>query len=139
MSKINKALLVLVILVLLLGIWIIRPKNRKIITLSSQEKEEGSVTIGVIPEMVAVGKKPSFKLEFNTHSVDLDFDVTKSVYLVNDSGVIYKNSLWDGASAGGHHRSGILTFQTLLPKTKYIELVFININGVSERKFHWEL
>lgn len=80
-----------------------------------------------------------FELEFETHSVDLDFDVSKQSYLVDDKGNSLTGGIWNGSPAGGHHREGILTFNSVLSETKFVELIVKDVSGVSERKFKWNL
>ncbi len=107
--------------------------------LVSQEKEEASVTVTVKPEVLKIGQKPKFQIEFNTHSVDLSFDITKISLLVDDKGNIYSNAIWNGSDPGGHHRSGTLSFNNFLTGTTNAELIIRNIAGVAERKFKWNL
>ena len=38
----------------------------------------GEVDVTVTPEVLIAGQPPRFKLEFNTHPVELDFDIEKS-------------------------------------------------------------
>lgn len=107
--------------------------------LATQEKEEANVTVKVTPKTLAVGKNPVFDLAFDTHSVDLSFDVGKTVSLVNDKGIILQSSVWNGSAPGGHHREGTLTFNSSLSQTKSVQLIIKGIAGVSERKFSWKL
>lgn len=107
--------------------------------LSTQENKEGNVTVAVTPEVLTVGEPPRFKAEFNTHSVELDFDVTKTITLTNDSGSVYTNPQWEGSPSEGHHRSGTITFQQPLSQTTYIELIIKDVAGVKERKMKWQL
>jgi hypothetical protein len=107
--------------------------------LSPQENEGGSVTVTVEPEVLEIGKNPKFKLEFNTHSVELSFDVVKQSYVLNDKGNRLDGATWSGSPPGGHHRNGTLIFNVPLPQTKYVEFVITNIAGIEERKFKWNL
>ncbi len=111
-----------------------QPKNK----LTSQKNEEGSVAVTVEPEVLEVGQNPKFKLEFNTHSVDLSFDVAKQSYLLDDKGNRLDRATWNGSPPGGHHRSGTLTFNNQLTETKYVKFVLINISQIAERKFEWD-
>lgn len=152
MSLINKILVsILVVVLLFLGINTVKKteKSSKIKSsnnvnqsnnkLNSQENEGGNVIVTVKPKILEIGKKPIFEMEFNTHSIDLDFDIAKQVYLIDDKNRILKKSIWNGGSAGGHHRAGNLSFNDLLTETKYVQLVIKDIAGVSERKFKWNL
>ena len=106
---------------------------------ASQENEGGNVTITVKPKILKVGEKPLFEVEFNTHSVDLTFDISLVSSLIDDKGNILTTPKWDGSAPGGHHRSGTLSFKTPLPRTKYVELVIYDVAGVKERRFKWNL
>ncbi|MBI4009213.1 hypothetical protein HY357_03200 [Candidatus Roizmanbacteria bacterium] len=154
MSKRNTILLVVLIAIILV-FFIQRSGNEKSavtdpktdITISpqtddkltSQENEGGNVTVTVQPEVLGIGQKPTFKLEFNTHSVDLSFDIAKQSFLTDDKGKRLEGSTWNGSPPGGHHREGTLTFNTALTETKYVEFIMKDIAGVSKRKFKWEL
>ena len=107
--------------------------------LASQENEGGNVTVTAQPEVLKIGQKPTFKLEFNTHSVDLSFDIAKQSFLTDDKGNKLEESTWSGSPPGGHHREGTLTFNTPLTETKYIDLVITNVAEIPERKFEWNL
>lgn len=152
MSKTNKLLLVgLIIAVLFLGISALKESkqsskvkpankvNQPEDNLNTQENEGGNVTVNVKPKTLKVGKNSAFELEFETHSVDLDFDVAKQSYIVDNKGKRFNNGIWNGSPPGGHHRSGTLSFNNSLTQTNYVELIIKNIAGISERKFRWEL
>ena len=84
-----------------------------------------------------------FNVAMNTHSVDLDqYDLGTLAVLRDDTGNEYPPVSWDSA-AGGHHRSGTLTFpvpdSVSQGKTKYIEMIIRDVAGIEERVFKWEL
>ncbi len=106
---------------------------------ASQENEGGDVMVTAQPEVLQIGQKPKFKLEFNTHSIDLSFDIGKQSYLLDDKGNRFEGAVWSGSPSGGHHRSGELTFLENLQKTNSVVLVLENISGVKERRFMWKL
>lgn len=152
MSKTNKfLLLVLVIVVLFLAnkaVKKIKPSSevkstskvdRSENNSNFQENEGGNVTVTVKPKTIKVGENPEFELEFETHSVDLSFDIVEQSYLVDNNGKRIEGAVWDGSPPGGHHRSGTLSFNNSLTQTNYVELIIKNIAGISERKFRWEL
>ncbi len=155
MTNLNKFLALGFVLVLVVVVYLIFKADKSNIAASSQNQqtdkqqptgkfapqvnEEANVTIEVTPKVVETGKNPQFLVAFNTHSVDLSFDVTKIAVLVDDKGNSYTNSSWDGSGPGGHHRNGALTFNTPLSQTKYIELVIRNVAEVPDRKFKWNL
>lgn len=107
--------------------------------LAQQKKSGGEVDVTITPEVLIVGQPPRFKLEFNTHSVELDFDVVKTAELSDGSEKIYKEATWEGSPSGGHHRSGTLTFSAPLSQTKSVTLVLRDIAGIPKREFIWQL
>jgi len=142
MSTTNKFLLLsLTVIFLLLTIGVVKKSKQKISekNLSSKENEGGNVTVTVTPKVLEIGKNPVFEIEFETHSVDLAFDVTKQSSLVDNKGNIFSQSTWNGSPPGGHHRSGILSFNNSLAQTNNVELIIKNIAGVTERKYKWNL
>lgn len=154
-TNINKVLSVAFILILIIVVYTISKSGNNNIASSSQNQtttkqqstgkftsqvnEEANVSIEVTPKVAEIGKDTQFQIAFNTHSVDLSFDVTKTVILVDDKGNNYTDSSWDGAGPGGHHRDGFLSFNTPLKDTKYIELIIKDVAGVPERKFRWNI
>ena len=67
-----------------------------------------------------------FQIVINTHSVDLDFDLTKISTLYDDLENSYKPLRWEGSEPGGHHREGILKFPPVNTDAKSIKLVIID-------------
>lgn len=156
MSKINKILLIAFGVVVLFFISNLTQNKPKLSTiqdnsaktkpilsqkdkLSPQDNEGGNVTVTAEPEVLKIGQTPKFKLEFNTHSEELSFDVAKQSYVLDDMGNKLDGATWNGSPPGGHHRNGTLTFSGSLSQTKYIEFIITDIAGVEERKFKWEL
>ena len=152
MSKINNFLLIiLVFVVLFLGINAVKKTDKKSAgikavssvskqekNLNSQENEGGNVTVKVKPKVLKIGEKPVFEIEFETHSVDLSFDVIQITSLVDDKGNRFESS-WNGSPPGGHHREGTLAFNTFLPKTEFVKLIIRDVSDIPERTFRWEL
>lgn len=77
-----------------------------------------------------------FQIVMDTHSVDLDFDLTEISTLYDDAGNASKPVKWDGSEPGGHHRSGILKFSAINNKAKSIKLVVMDS---TRREFNWNL
>lgn len=76
--------------------------------LSSKTVEAGAVTVKIDPVRVdAVGAE--FKVSFDTHSVDLDFDVARNATLTV-AGAPWPGATWSGDGPDGHHRSGTIRF-----------------------------
>lgn len=101
---------------------------------------EGEVTIDVR----YLGFKEnsiSFEIVMDTHSIDLDqYDLGQLSLLKDNKGNEYRPVSWD-SKAGGHHRSGNLTFSltVLADKINKIELTIQNIAGIKERVFEWQV
>lgn len=116
-------------------------KEKKIteVTLSTQENKEGNVTVSVSPELLEVGQPVRFKIVFDTHSVDLTFDVNKVIILQDDAGNVYTNPSWEGSPAEGHHRTGSITFSQPLRATTNVELIIKEVAGIKVRKMRWKL
>lgn len=77
-----------------------------------------------------------FQISMDTHSVDMNFDLTQISTLYDDAGNAYKPSKWEGSGPGGHHRSGILKFPSINSKAKSAKLVIID---TATREFEWKL
>jgi hypothetical protein len=96
----------------------------------------GAVTVEVTP---AGGTTATliFDVTMNTHTVELDYDMTKIATLMDDQGRAYPVKSWNGA-AGGHHREGSLTFEAPAGATpKSLQLNLAGIGGVPDRLFQW--
>lgn len=106
--------------------------SRKIF--ETQTNNEGGVTIEVVPKNIREG---TFVIILNTHSVELNDDLTKIAVLRDENGNVYKPINWEGAPPGGHHREGILKFGQFSSMSKKIELIISGIGGIPERKFLW--
>lgn len=111
-----------------------------ILNYEMQSSSENAVTVEVTPLNLANGGNSlDFEVVFNTHSVNLDFDPLAISVLRDDQGREYPAISWDGAGAGGHHRSGKLRFKVPDYATTSIEVVLKGVANVPERVFHWSL
>ena len=100
--------------------------------------EQANVTVVVTPlDPFLRSTLWRFDVGMNTHSVELNQDMTKVAVLVDDQGREYEPLKWEGP-IGGHHREGTLTFVQLMPVPKSVELKIYNIGGVT-RSFIWQL
>ena len=106
----------------------IQPKSASFQTLTSNQN---NVEFKVTPLSFS-----EFQIVIDTHSVDLNFDLTKISILYDDLGNSYKPVKWGGSEPGGHHRSGILKFSEINKNSKSIKLVVIDS---TEREFDWNL
>lgn len=153
MTKLNKLLVIIFALILIFILWQllknknqikqtaieIKPSRTTTDKFQTLENEGGNVTVTVKPEILEIGKNPSFNIEFNTHSVELNFDVVKQAYLLDEKGYRITDAGWKGSSPKGHHRNGTLVFSQPLINTKFVELILTDIAEIPERKFRWKL
>ena len=105
----------------------------------SKTDDQASVTVTVTPTLLsAESREWKFDVIMDTHSVELDQDMTKVAILTDDSGKEYGPVRWEGAPAGGHHREGVLIFSPITLTPKSVEL---KITGVADtlRTFNWQL
>ncbi|OYV27146.1 MAG: hypothetical protein B7W98_02380, partial [Parcubacteria group bacterium 20-58-5] len=99
--------------------------------------DQVNVTVVVTPlDLLPQSAQWKFDIGMNTHSVELDQDMMKSVILIDDQGKEYKPINWEGP-VGGHHREGVLTFNRITPTPKSIELKVSGIGDVI-RSFTWQ-
>lgn len=105
--------------------------------LAAQTREGGGVTITVTPQNLGESEPWSFKVVFDTHTVDLNQDPVQISVLKAD-GKEYTPLAWDGDPSGGHHREGTLKFTAVSPRPKNIELIIKEVGG-ADRSFSWTL
>ena len=109
-------------------------------SLPARKSEQGGVTVVVRPESLAADVKQwKFNVAVDTHTQELKDDLAKAAVLVDDRGTEAKPSGWKGSGPGGHHRTGVLTFDAFAPPPKFVELR-IHLGGEpSPRVFRWTL
>ena len=118
-------------------------QNNSDISNTSQKREskvddQASVTVTVTPTLLSEESEEwKFDVVMDTHSVELDQDMTKVAIIINEQGKEYKALNWEGPT-GGHHREGILTFSRITPTPKSVEIKISDIGGVV-RSFKWQL
>ena len=102
------------------------------IVFKTKRGEMGAVMVEVTPL-----SPTRYKLDFNTHSVVLDFDFKDIIVLADNNGLEYKAVSWSG-ERGGHHLSGEMIFPTLDPSATTTKLT---INGIENEvlSFEWAL
>lgn len=101
--------------------------------------DQADVTVTVTPRVLSLQSRGwKFDIILNTHSVELDQDMLSVVVLVDDAGTEYKPGRFEGAGPGGHHREGILAFESIMPPPQHVTLKVRNIGNV-ERTFSWTL
>ena len=81
----------------------------------------------------------SFEVALNTHSVDLDYDLTELSWLQVGEETPIRAGSWSGAR-GGHHLSGVLEFPSVdLKGEERLEIRIRSVGGAAERVFRWDL
>src|SRR3989344_286883 len=102
--------------------------------------EQASVTVTVTPTDISLQSKEwKFDVVLNTHSVELDQDMTKIAVLVDGQGKEYKPLSWNGSEPGGHNREGVLIWNAIEPTPKSVEIKIKDISEIPERSFKWDL
>lgn len=106
---------------------------------TEQKDETGPVSVTVQPLTLADSGDWTFELTIQTHSVDLAMDIVESVVLIDSSGNEIKPTSWDGDPPGGHHRTGVITFDSpeLIPDAVMMQVR--NVADVPVREFSWVL
>ena len=146
MKPVTKFLLFLITIATVIGVVRIMGTNQSLSqpaenvaqsSFEAKESEGGNVTVSVTPVVLKTGFPASFDIAFETHSVDLAFDVEQIATLTDETGIAYTPH-WDGSPAGGHHRSGILRFTPDLSASSTLTLKLKDIAGIPTRTFTWE-
>ena len=117
-----------------------RPVEQKMPITDWESKTDNqlAVTITVTPiDISSQLKKWEFEIVMDTHSVELNQDLTKMAVLVDDQGKEDKPLSWEG-TIGGHHREGLLIFNQIIPTPKSVQLKVSGIGDVI-RSFDWQL
>jgi len=105
----------------------------------SKIDDQASVTVTVTPSDLSLESNEwKFDVVMDTHSVELDQEMTRVAILTGDSGKEYSPARWEGAPAGGHHREGVLVFSPITPTPKSVELKITEIAD-TVRTFNWQL
>jgi hypothetical protein len=100
--------------------------------------DQPPVAVSVVPiELGGHADAWKFTIAFDTHSVDLNDDPMAVATLVDDKGVVYRPTAWEGPGSGGHHREGVLVFSPINPVPSFVELKIKNVGGILERSFRW--
>jgi len=136
----NRTVTISVLVLAFIGGFLIFYQNRLTEQkLESKVDDQALVTVAVTPiNISSQSKEWKFDIVMDTHSVELDQDMTESAVLIDGQDKEYKPIGWEGPS-GGHHREGVLVFDPIEPMPKYIELKIKNIGGVTERLFKWNI
>ena len=106
-------------------------------TYAEQTDDTGPVSVTVKPLTLPATGEWKFAVSLQTHSVDLSMDLLESAVLVDSSGNEAKPISWDGDPPGGHHRTGMLSFEALEPMQETVTMLVKNIADVPVREFVW--
>lgn len=134
-------LVLLVVLVGMVGFGYIDKTSNQVGTASAVEQKNnqsepviktmGVVEVEAIPTKLIPGVSGTIQLNFNNHSVDLDYDFESIAKISDDLGNEYPVSEWTGGK-GGHHQSGELKFGNIHSKATSINLILSGIDGESD-------
>lgn len=102
--------------------------------LETQTNSEGSVTVKITPR---ISSEIAFEVILDTHSEELNYDLTQAVTLKDETGQEYKPISWEGDPPEGHHRGGWLNFGPLAAVPKTLQLTVRQIGDAPERRFLW--
>jgi len=106
----------------------------------TQEQKGGNITIAVTPKILTPASQPAFDIVFDTHSVDLSFDVANASTLTDITKKTYGSAMWEGDPPSGHHRKGTLTFSRILREgAGPVTLTFKDIAGVPSWEFYFDI
>jgi hypothetical protein len=105
--------------------------------------KERAVTVTVTPlNLFDGGETLDFRVVLETHSVNLDYDLTRIAELRDGGGNVHRPASWDGPK-GGHHVTGVLRFKDrqriVAAGTNDLELQISGVAGVASRLFRWNL
>lgn len=112
-------------------------ENSQQIPYQTQTNNNGKIIVEATPKSLSPESEAQFDLVFNTHSVELDYDLVKIAQLTDDKGKIYKPISWSGGKSG-HHLEGVLTFSGISNSAKKVTLTISGIDN-QDRIFSWEL
>ena len=102
----------------------------------TQVDETGPVTVTITPLELSADNW-DFEVTLQTHSVDLDMDILKSIVLRTNESTEIIPEAWDGDPPGGHHRMGIVQFTSASPVPSKFMLLVKDVGGVPLREFAW--
>ena len=109
----------------------------------SREDSQGSVTVVLTGKNVnAESDTLEFDVVMDTHTVELDMDLTPLATLTTDTGISVDGLAWSTAESG-HHVTGMLSFPASLDGVSILEgatelTVTIRDIDAAERIFTWQ-
>ncbi len=106
----------------------------------TQISGEGPVTVAVTPKQLVAGVDTwEFEIALDTHSVELNYELTEIVTLAGSDGQSYNPGVWQGDGPSGHHRGGVLLFKAPATPPEAVDLIIHGVGGVAERRFRWSV
>lgn len=106
--------------------------------LSPRTSSESMVTITVTPHPEGAGKW-EFDVALDTHSGALNDDLEKTAVLITADGKRFTPTAWRGDGPGGHHRKGVLSFESTEVSPSAVELRIQRPGEREVRSFRWSL
>lgn len=106
----------------------------------TKKDNQGTISISVTPLNIQENLSTwNFEIILDTHTGSIDTNLVADSELIDDQENITKPASWEGDPPGGHHRKGILKFNSVSSKPKSLELKIINVDGIPQRVFKWDL
>jgi len=106
---------------------------------ATRGNDAGGVRVDVTPKSVAAGSAWQFEVVMDTHTKPLNDDLTKTAVLVDDGGRKYAPLDWQGDKPGGHHRNGVIKFNSFVSASATVTLKLVQVGGIGERIFVWRM
>ena len=108
--------------------------------LQTQSVTIGTVIYKVTPKTVTQSAATwEFEVVLNTHTGELDQDLTQFIRMVDDEGNQYQATKWEGDLPGGHHREGTLKFSPITPRPAFIKLNIQTTDSTGKISLRWNL
>ena len=108
--------------------------------MATQSSSDQGVTVKVTPKLIgSPDRRWEFAIVLDTHSADLNDDLTQSTTLTTNDGRTFKPTDWVGAGPTGHHREGVLAFEVPPPRPGAVELKIARPGEPTPRTFRWQL
>lgn len=109
-------------------------------TLTTQTATFGSVTYKVTPKNLAKSSSNwDFEIVLDTHTGSLDQDLVSQVRLSDEKGREFQVAKWEGDPPGGHHREGVMKFESQGSDTASVTLKINPGENMKETSFTWEV
>lgn len=105
-----------------------------------QTSYEGDISYTVTPlDDFKTAEVWRFRVRRDTHSVDLEKNITQISALIDDNDATYNPTGWEGGPETGHHVQGILKFKAITPLPISIKLTIRETEETPARNLEWPL